>query len=455
MANVLVVDDKEMMRDSLNATLVRGGHKVTACAAALDALARIERKSFDVIITDLKMPKMDGLTFIDELRKLGCESPVIMMTAYATISTAVEAMRKGAFDYIQKPFDADEIVLLVDRALQHRQLLKENEAFRLSASEAQRDRRLIGKGSAMAKVMQNVRLIARSNATVLIYGESGTGKELIARAIHAHSPRSAKPLLCVNCAALAGNLLESELFGHEKGAFTGADRMRKGRFELADGGTILLDEISEMDLKLQAKLLRVLQEREFERVGSSITRQVDVRVLATTNRNLDEWVREGKFRQDLFYRLNVLPVELPALSKRGDEDIEALAEYFLQRSADRNGMRLCSLGDDALQLLVRYHWPGNVRELENLMERVSILAESETIDAETVAGWLEPDPDRQDEQCAFDERMNLAQMERCMIERTLDRFDGHRQKTAEALGIGVRTLGMKLKAWREEHAMAP
>ena len=454
MARILVVDDKEMMRDSVCATLTRAGHKVTACAAALEALAKVEQHTFDLIVTDLKMPRMDGLTFLDELGKIAAEIPVIMMTAYATIDTAVQAMRKGAFDYIQKPFDADEIVLLVERALDHRRLLKENEAYRTSVRDWQRGRQLIGNSPAMFGVMQMIARVAPTSATVLITGASGTGKEMIARAIHAASPRANRPLLCVNCASLSNNLLESELFGHEKGAFTSADRMRKGRFELADGGTLLLDEISEMDLQLQAKLLRILQEREFERVGSSVTRQVDVRVIAATNRDLEAWVRQGNFREDLFYRLNVVPVRLPLLCQRGAEDIEALAEYFLRRSADRDGARLCVLAADALELLRQYHWPGNVREMENLMERVSILATSEIITAQAISGWLQQDQLSQNHTAESKPPARLADMERRLIETTLQQFGGHRQKTAQALGIGVRTLGMKLKRWQTEQTVS-
>jgi len=452
MANILVVDDVEMIRDSLEATLTRAGHEVTSCIDVLDALAHLKRYSYEIIITDLKMPKMDGLAFLDELVKLGIDVPVIMMTAYASIDTAVEAMRKGAFDYIQKPFDANEIILLVERTLEHRRLRQENEAYQANARDWQRGRQLIGNSAAMHSVLEKVKRIAQSSATVLVRGESGTGKEMIARAIHAQSPRINKPMLCVNCASLSSTLLESELFGHEKGAFTGADRLRKGRFELADGGTLLLDEISEMDLKLQAKLLRVLQEREFERVGSSMTRQVDVRVIATTNRNLEEMAAESKFRDDLFYRLNVVPILLPALRDRR-EDLENLCEYFLRRCADRDGRSVRILSQSALEVLQEYSWPGNVRELENLMERISILGTAEVISAEAIRSALEigqTDTRMEGDSLETEETLSLAQMERKLIEKTLLKYEGHRQKTAQSLGIGIRTLGMKLKRWRTE-----
>ena len=453
MGRILVVDDKEMMRDSLEATLVGFGHEVSACASAHEALARIEQETFDLVVSDLKMPKMDGLAFLDQLSKMGSDTPVIMMTAYATISTAVEAMRKGAYDYIQKPFDASEISIIVDRALEHRRLLQENEAYRAGSDDVQRGRSLIGEGPAMTMINEKVDLVAASSATVLIRGESGTGKELVARALHSRSGRAAKPLLCVNCAALSSSLLESELFGHEKGAFTGADRMRKGRFELADGGTLLLDEISEMGLGLQSKLLRVLQEREFERVGSSVTRQVDVRVIATTNRNLETWVRESKFREDLFYRLNVVPIELPGLRERGPEDIMSLWHYFAERSAEREGRGVARLSDEAMEMLTCYDWPGNVRELENLVDRISILAREQIVTGAELQIWLGVGHGQLSEMKVTTKGpLPLAEVERQVIERTLAQFDGHRQKTAQALGIGVRTLGMKLKKWRTERS---
>ena len=454
MAHILVVDDKEMMRDSLQATLNRSGYEVTTCGSAHQALESLESSAFDAIITDLKMPKMDGMMFLAELRKKGLEIPVVMMTAYASVPTAVEAMRNGAFDYIQKPFNSDEITILVGKALEHGRLIKENEAYRMSVRDWQRGRQFIGNSPVMKAVLEKIGLLAQTSATVLIRGESGTGKELVARAIHAQSPRSNKPLLCVNCAALSSSLLESELFGHEKGAFTGADRARKGRFELADGGTLLLDEISEMDLQLQSKLLRVLQEREFERVGSSLSRSVDVRILATTNRDLADWVGQGKFREDLYYRLNVVPIDLPLLRDRVEHDLESMCEYFLRRIADREGTKLRILNTEAVELLQKYSWPGNVRELENLMERVAILGDSEVVTPEMIRGWIQlPHDDGQAKDGdTLLESNTLAEMERKMIEKTLEKFSGHRIKTAQSLGIGVRTLGMKLKRWRTEQS---
>lgn len=449
MARILIVDDQEMMRDSLAATLVREGHEVIAAGDAAAALARLGTPGkFDLLITDLKMPKMTGIELLQEVKKLRPELPVVMMTAFATVATAVEAMKLGAYDYIQKPFDGDEIKLLVDRTLEHARLLKENQALR-SIAEQTGPRPLVGSSAEMSHVKRQIDLVAKSSATVMIRGESGTGKEVVARAIHFASARRDRPFLAVNCAALSENLLESELFGHEKGSFTGADRLRRGRFELADGGTLLLDEISEIPASLQAKLLRVLQENTFERVGSSMSQQVDVRVIATSNRDLDAEVRAGNFREDLFYRLNVVPIELPPLRQR-IEDVPELCRHFLHQVARRESAAFRHIEPDALRLLQRYPWPGNVRELQNIVERASVLeSEPGIIRAVTIDPWLRTSPVSNG---AVHELAGkpLADIEKEVILSTLERFRGHRLKTAGALGIGVRTLGMKLKKWKED-----
>jgi len=452
MACICVIDDQAMMRDSLQATLAAQDHKVFVYENAQDALTMIKQQSFDVILTDLRMPGLDGVALLRELRRLGIDVPVVLMTAHASVSTAVEAMKLGAFDYIEKPFNADEIEIVIERALRERALLRDNEVLRRQIEDLNGPRELIGRSPAILPVLEKIQRVAQSSATVLITGESGTGKELVARAIHAASPRADQPLLCVNCAALSPTLLESELFGHEKGAFTGADRMRKGRFELADGGTLLLDEVSEMAPPLQAKLLRVLQEREFERVGSSITRRVDVRVIATTNRNLREWAAKARFREDLYYRLSVLPIEIPPLRER-KEDIPLLLDYFVGRIARREGRERPKFTEEALRVLQEYSWPGNVRELENLCERVSVLEAGREVTAQTLAPLL-TGPIKVASAAAnsiqYRDGQILADAERDLILRTLERFGGHREKTAKALGIGLRTLGLKLKKWREE-----
>jgi DNA-binding NtrC family response regulator len=450
-SSILIVDDKDLMRDSLCEILVRAGYDVDSCANGLLALAQVQKATYDIIITDLKMPELDGIGFLAALKEKGCESKIIMMTAYASVDTAVEAMQNGAYDYIQKPFDADEILILVERALSHYKLEIENEALKENINELTELKPIIGDSDAVNQLQVQMTRVAKTKATIFIRGESGTGKELVAREIHMQSSRCNQPFLCVNCAALSSTLLESEMFGHEKGAFTGAEKMRKGRFELADGGTLMLDEISEMDLQLQAKLLRVLQEREFERVGSALIRKVDVRVIATSNRNLEAWVQDGKFREDLYYRLNVVPILVPSLRSRSGLDIELLCNHYLKKCAQDAQVRSKTLDNEALNYLQTYHWPGNVRELENLMERVSILGFGSVITRNEIKNWLDDSLECDNEPVKEnDSNMKLAEIERDYIKLTLQKFGGHRQKSAKALGIGVRTLGMKIKKWEEQ-----
>ena len=481
MARILIADDQQDMRDSLAATLAREGHEIVAADDGAQALARLQEKKFDLLMSDLRMPRLSGIELLAESKRLRPEMPVILMTAFASVQTAVEAMKMGAYDYLQKPFDGDEVKLTVERTLEHARLRQENQALRGMVEQSAAPRPLVGEGVAMKLVRERIERVARSNATVLIRGESGTGKEVASRMVHAMSERRDKPFLAVNCAALSETLLESELFGHEKGAFTGADKMRRGRFELADGGTLLLDEISEISPAMQAKLLRVLQESQFERVGSSMTQQVDVRVVATSNRQLEQSVREGKFREDLFYRLNVVPVEMPPLRARQD-DIPDLVRHFLTLISRRDKQVFKHIEPEAVRLMQRYPWPGNVREMQNLIERAVILeTDPATIRADTIAPWLimpqtgstpSSGPatlpvmmsvgERESER--FDDRDSdtsnqvieqlagkpLADIEKRVILSTLRQFKGHRVKTATALGIGVRTLGLKLKKWRDE-----
>jgi len=452
MAYVCVIDDQAMMRDSLTETLQSQDHRVFAFANAHDALTDIRQRSYDVVITDLRLPGMDGVGLLREMRRLDMEAPVILMTAYASVPTAVEAMKLGAFDYIQKPFNPDEVGILIERAVRERRLLRENEVMAREIEDLDNNRMMIGEAPSMRPVLEKIERVAQSSATVLITGESGTGKELVARRIHAASPRSAQPMLSVNCAALSPTLLESELFGHEKGAFTGADRLRKGRFELADGGTLLLDEVSEIDTAVQAKLLRVLQESEFERVGSSVTRHVNVRVIATTNRDLRDWAAKARFREDLYYRLSVLPIEVPPLRERR-EDVPLLLDEFVNRVCTREGKERPKFTREALNLLSEYGWPGNVRELQNLCERVCVLEAGREVGAGTVrpllAGPLKV-ASLDAEKIQYRDGRILADAERHLIMKTLRRFTGHREKTARTLGIGLRTLGLKIKRWREE-----
>jgi len=445
---VLVVDDKQMMRDSVGAILQQAGYQVVASPDGNSALGMVARHRPAAVVTDLKMPEMDGLELLSRIGAADDNLPVVLMTAYGTVDDAVSAMKQGAFDFIQKPFEGDELLMTVRRAVEHRRLQQENAALRTNARTIDTVPPLVGKSPVMKSLAQTIQQIARSHGTVLISGESGTGKEVVARTLYAHSPRRDQIMLCLNCAALSSSLLESELFGHEKGAFTGADRLRKGRFELADGGTLMLDEISEISPQLQAKLLRVLQENQFERVGSSLTMQVDARVIATTNRDLPEAVAKGKFRQDLYYRLNVLPIHIAPLRDRLS-DVPLLAEHFLMQVALREGREPKQIEPQAMELMMAYLWPGNVRELQNICERASVLTRGRVITARAIGPWLAPLPQAEAAENIQAEIRALAVVEREQIIRTLDHFHGNRQRTAEALGIGVRTLGLKLKKWKD------
>jgi len=449
---VLVVDDHAKARESMGEILRRAGHDVDCCASAVEALNLLENDCRDVIITDLKMPGMDGLEFIRRLYERDDDAQIVMVTAHASVPSAVEAMRFGAFDYIEKPLRADPLEQLVARAIDRGRMLDNKTA--LPPSPGGRPAvEMIGASSVMQALRRRMAQVASTGETVLITGESGTGKELVARSLHAASDRAARAMVSLNCPVLTAQLMESELFGHERGAFTSADAPRVGRFELADGGTILLDEITEIELPLQAKLLRVLQEKSFERIGSSRTIDVDVRVLATTNRDLRALVADGSFREDLYFRLAVLPLHVPPLRQRR-EDVPELAEHFLACSARRTRKDPCTFDAAARQLLVEYHWPGNVRELENIVTRAGVLCAGKTVGAERIRPWL-IDADAASAatgagQSSGDDvhvGLSLEEMERKMISATLEHFDGHRAKTAKALGIGVRTLSSKLRSY--------
>ena len=444
---VLIVDDHPQARQSMADVLRHAGHRVDCCSSAAEALQVVQREAFDCIITDLKMPGMSGVEFIIQLEHRRYRSQVVMVTAHASVATAVEAMRHGAFDYIEKPFDVDQLEQLVAQAIRHGRLLG-GEAAVQGANAAAAPPGMIGSSEVMRVLRARIAQIAPTPETVLVTGESGTGKELVAQAVHAASGRCQKPLVSLNCPVLSAHLMESELFGHERGAFTGADTPRTGRFELADGSSILLDEVTEIELPLQAKLLRVLQEKSFERVGSSETIAVDVRVLATTNRDLPAEVAAGRFRQDLYYRLAVVPLSVPPLRQRR-EDIPELIEHFLQRSAARLGREPTTLDHSAVDLLMNYSWPGNVRELENIITRASVLSNGGPVAADELRRWLVASPDATGPETSADVPVGLSleEMERKLIEATLDRFEGHREKTARALGIGVRTLSGKLRQY--------
>jgi DNA-binding NtrC family response regulator len=458
-ASVLVVDDHEQARASIADILRHAGHAVTCCASAAEALSRLETIAPDVILTDLQMPGMNGLEFIRAVVQRGCAAQIAMLTAYASVSTAVEAMRSGAFDYIEKPFNADQLEQLVQRALRHG-----DRVGRRSTMPGAEERGgggageisnigagMVGSSAAMRELRARIGQIAATGETVLITGESGTGKELVARAIHAASPRRDRALVSVNCPALSPQLMESELFGHERGAFTSADAPRVGRFELAEGGTILLDEVTEIDLPLQAKLLRVLQERAYERVGSSRTTRADVRVLAATNRDLLAEVERGRFRQDLYYRLAVVPMVVPPLRERR-EDVPELVRHFSTLAARRMNAAPCELDSGAVDLLQQYDWPGTVRELENVVTRACVLHGGKVVTSSVLSPWLLGANEAtfatsRHETDGSGSALKLEDMERQLIEATLERFAGHRERAAKALGIGVRTLANKLRLY--------
>ena len=447
---VLVVDDHPTARQSVIDVLTVLGLDVVGCESARSALQCLRRESFDLIMTDLMMPGMDGLQFLKEVSSLNVHAQTIMMTAHGSVATAVEAMRHGAFDYVEKPFDVDQLEAVVRAALQEGAVVGK----RSEILEGHGDL-LVGRSPAMQLLKQRIEQVASSDVTVLVTGESGTGKELVARSIHLASSRQGQPLVSLNCPALSPQLMESELFGHEQGAFTHAVKSRVGRFELADRGTIFLDEVTEIELGLQAKLLRVLQERTIEKVGSSEVKPVDVRVIAATNRDLQQEVREGRFRDDLFFRLAVVPLPVPPLRDR-KEDIEELANHFLVQAASQCGLPPRELDRSAIDRLSDYDWPGNVRELENVITRATVLRPQGILTADDVQPEMALSPRCVSQQASAPERgvqaqvpvgTSLQDMERTLIESTLQRYDGHREKTASALGIGVRTLSNKLRSY--------
>src|SRR4029079_6266942 len=380
MRRILIADDHDSLRRGLAQGIAEAGHDVEEAANGNTAIEQLHDRYFDVIVSDLKMGRSTGLEVLKTAKQLHPTCAVILMTAFGTIQTAVEAMKAGAFDYVQKPFEIEEMEVKINKAIEMRQMQHQIDYLRHAQGDIYDFDRIIGSSGALEKVLSVVRKVAKSNTTVLVRGETGTGKELIAGAVHHNSHRAARNFVKVNCAALQENLLESELFGHEKGAFTGADKQRIGRFEQADGGTLFLDEIGDMSPNTQAKILRVLQEHEFERLGGTRTLRVDVRLIAATNRDLAVMVQSGRFREDLYYRLNVVSIEMPPLRERKD-DIVPLAGFFIRRFAGELKKKMDGIEPDAQKLLMRYNWPGNIRELENTIERAMLLAEGRAIAA--------------------------------------------------------------------------
>jgi DNA-binding NtrC family response regulator len=435
---IAVLDDEPRMVDIIGMVLRREGHEVATFTRAADALAALGEQPFDLLLTDLKMPDCDGVEVLRRVRAADPELPVILITAHATVQTAIDAMRAGAFDYVEKPFDNTELKTLVRRALDVTRLSRENRYLRGELGSRYSLDAIVAESAALRDVLALVRRAARSPSTVLVTGESGTGKELIARALHYHSDRVGQPFVAVNCRALAPGVLESELFGHERGAFTGAERARPGLFERADGGTLFLDEIGDTGADFQAKLLRVLQERSVVRVGGDDERSVDVRIVAATNRDLRAEVAAGRFREDLFFRLAVIPVQLPPLRER-PEDVLPLAAHFLERARQRLGREVRGFSPEAERLLATRRWPGNVRELENAVERGVVLARGPLIEPDDLL--LEADPGADAPESGGDDlQAFLDRATREHLERALAAAGGKRIEAARALGIDRTTL---------------
>jgi two-component system response regulator HydG len=444
---ILVVDDERSHRQMIEAVLAAEGYEIGQADNGQAAIDAITEKFYDLVIMDIRMPGLGGIDALKKIKTISPGIPIIIMTAYASVGTAVDALKSGASDYLTKPLDIEELKILVAKTLRIHQLEAENIYLKERLNDRFDFSNIIGRSPAMNKLFETIALVAPSEATVLIVGESGTGKELIANAIHQNSPRKDRPFIKVNCAALPETLLESELFGHEKGSFTGAIARKQGRFQLAHKSSIFLDEIAEMAPTTQAKILRVLQEREFEPVGSTQTIKVDTRVIAATNKNLEEEIQEGRFREDLYYRLNVVAVDVPPL-RQHREDIPLLADFFLKPYAEKNRRLIKGFTPRATDLLMRYDWPGNVRELENIIERAVIMVRGEMITPmEFPENLKELDVELKEPSLNLSAGRSLKEVEKVMILRTLEETGGNRTHAARILGISRRTLQLKLKEY--------
>jgi two-component system response regulator HydG len=448
---VLVVDDDSAHRTMLRTLISGWGYAVSEADDGAAAIESVKATSYDLVLMDVRMVKVSGLEALEKIKSYNPAIPVIIMTAYSSVETAVEALKQGAHDYLTKPLDFDKLRLILERAMEHTRLKEENRILRESLGRQFDSQNIIGKSPAMIKLLETVAQVAPSEATVLISGESGTGKELIAGAIHFNSLRKDGPFVKINCAAITETLLESELFGHEKGAFTGADRRKEGRFSQAHGGTLFLDEVSEMSLMMQVKLLRALQEREFNRVGGETTIQVDVRVIAATNKNLLQQINTGAFREDLYYRLNVVELAVPSLTER-KEDIPLLAQHFLEMFAAKNQKEIKGFTPRAMHHLIRYDWPGNVRELMNAVERGVVLARSPYLDEADFLflkdALLSGDEDQAEPaNLAIEGDAPLGEIEKTAILKTLEAAGGNKSEAARRLGITRKTLHKKLKTY--------
>jgi len=448
MNRILVVDDEINMQVVLRAMLKKEGYEVLTARDGLEALKVLAATEVDVVVTDLKMPRLDGMGLLERVMEDYPSTPVIMITAHGTVATAVDALKKGAFDYVTKPFEQDELKNVVLKAVKTRRL--SDEEFVASADDIDRYG-IVGASEPMLEIFEIVKRVAPTTTTILISGETGTGKELIANAIHINSPRKANPLIKINCAAIAENLMESELFGYEKGAFTGAVVTKPGRFELAHKGTLFLDEVGELPKEMQVKLLRAIQEQSFERVGGLKTIKVDVRLITATNRNLFQDVKEGRFREDLFYRLNVLPIHLPALRERKD-DIPLLVNYFVDRFRKKLGRDIQGLDEEVLDLFINYDWPGNIREMENLLERLVLMARGQTITLADVPGEIKQavqeqsllPPEKKPSQFKEFIRSHTEEAERQLLVRCLEECGGNVTRAAQQLGLSRKGLQLKM-----------
>lgn len=443
---ILIVDDEAIVRNFLAETLRRKNFDVTTAESGQKAIAALKDTTFDMVITDMKMPDLTGIDVLRKVKELSPGTIVVVITGFGSIENAVEAMRYGAFNYLIKPFSPDTIEALIEKVQEHTSLVEENSFLRqqISSGGSRSAQKVIGESPAMKKILAEVALVAKSNASVFIHGESGTGKEVIAQAIHEGSPRANRPFIKVNCAAIPETLIESEFFGHEKGSFTGANARRLGRFELAHGGTLLLDELTEIPLGVQAKLLRAIQEQEFERVGGTKPVKVDVRLISTSNRDIKEAIAQKIIREDLYYRLNVVPISIPPLRERKD-DIIPLAEYFLEKTCQENHRKCKTLSPAARKKLVAYSWPGNIRELANIIERAVVMDAGEQVSPEHLFIDVQG-PSIQHDLAPVG--ITLQELEKQLIVETLKAHQQNRTKTAEMLGISIRTLRNKINEYK-------
>ena len=438
---ILVVEDEDKLRRVIELQLASAGFDVDKAASAEEGLKLVDRA--DIVLTDLRLPAMDGLEFLALIRRQNSVTPVIMMTAFGSVENAVEAMKSGATDFLLKPFSLDHLMQVVHKALEMRALRDENRQLKEQLGRRYEFDSIIGRSEPMQEIFAAIERVAPTRATVLLAGESGVGKDLIARAIHFHSPRRDRPLVKINCSALPENLMESELFGYEKGAFTGAQTSKPGKFEQADTGTVFLDEIGDVPAAIQVKLLRILQEREFERLGSNVTRHIDVRVIAATNQDLRAALEQGTFREDLYYRLNVVPLNIPSLRER-KQDIPFLANHFVRKLAPDTGCRVESITEAAMEKLMAYHWPGNVRELENVIERSLVMCGGTELDAADIRLESAPRPRAQNDAAFVPDGMSLDEYEQEIIREALRRAAGNKSQAARLLGLTRNALRYRL-----------